>query len=101
MSPAYSQTNPSAPGCWQPRCNQCGWRGEVYGDERQSDDAADEHRCPVPVGTGYLDAYGNVWVFNQGHVVIDGKTVRGQAGRRMLVAGEVYYDTRGLRRVVA
>lgn len=85
---AYSQTTASAPGWWQPRCNQCGWRGECFGDERQSDDACDEHRCPLPVGTGYLDAYGNVWVFAHGE-------------RRMLVAGEVYIDTHGARRTVS
>jgi hypothetical protein len=99
---AYSQTSASAPGWWQPRCRQCGWHGEPVGDEASAYDAADEHRCPVPVGTGYLDAYGNVWVYNDGgHTVIDGKLVRGRPGRRMLAPGEVYYDTHGERRTVA
>lgn len=51
--------------------------------------------------TGYLDAYGNVWVFNDGRTVIDGKLVRGSAQRRMLVSGEAYWGTDGVRRVVA
>lgn len=84
----YSQTTASAPGWWQPRCTSCGWRGEVYGDERQSDDACDEHVCQVPVGTGYRDAFGNVWLF------------QGGGERRMLEPGEVYIDTHGARLVV-
>lgn len=100
---AYSQTTASAPGWWQPRCNQCGWRGECYGDERQSDDACEAHVCQVPVGTGYADAFGNVWLFNDGLTVIDGQTVRGSlrpGQRRMLEPGEVYIDTHGERKVV-
>lgn len=100
---AYSQTTASAPGWWQPRCNQCGWRGECYGDERQSDDACAEHVCPVPVGTGYRDSFGNVWLYSDGLTVIDDQTVRGSlrpGQRRMLAPGEVYYDTHGERRTV-
>lgn len=51
--------------------------------------------------TGYLDHLGNVWVFNDGgHTVIDGKTVRGRSGRRVLQPGESYYGTDGALRVV-
>lgn len=51
--------------------------------------------------TGYADHSGNIWTFNDGgHTVIDGKTVRGRPGRRMLQPGEAYYDTRGELRYV-
>lgn len=53
-----------------------------------------------PTPTGYADQLGNIWAFSDGHTVIDGKTVRGTPGQRMLAPGSLYYDTRGeLRRV--
>lgn len=85
---AYAQTHPGAPGWWQPRCTSCGWRDEPCGDESEAQRIAEEHRCPVSVGTGYEDAYGNVWLYEDGQ-------------RRMLASGEAYFTTRGERRVVA
>lgn len=94
----------SAPGSWQARCS-CGWTADPTPDEASAYADAERHQAACekpgqPVGTGYLDAYGNVWVYNTGHTVIDGVTVRGQQGRRMLLPGEVYYSTRGERKVV-
>ena len=58
---------------------------------------------PPPVGTGYADAYGNIWVFSDGYTVIDDRVRRGSlrpGQRRMLAPGEVYIDTHGERRTV-
>jgi hypothetical protein len=92
------------PACWgwyQARCS-CGWAEVAYG-EQAALDAHEAHVATVPVvapPTGYLDSFGNVWAFSSGHTVIDGVTVRGRPGRRMLAVGEVYMDTHGERRIV-
>lgn len=82
----------SAPGAWQARCS-CGWTSTSTPDEASAYADAERHQAACekpgqPVGTGYLDAYGNVWVYGD------------RGSRRMLLPGEVYHSTRGERKVV-
>lgn len=100
-----TSADPACSGWVEPRCS-CGWIGEPEYGYGHAAHAAERHASaalapPPPVGTGYPDAYGNVWLFNDGgHTVIDGVTTRGAPGRRMLRSGERYYDSRGVVQTV-
>lgn len=86
----YCNTN-ADPACWgwyQARC-ECGWSEIAYGHDaaREAHEAHVAAQAPATPPTGYTDSFGNVWAY------VAGK-------RRMLAVGEVYFSTRGERRVV-